>query len=149
VVKEDRIINNDTTIATKLPHYYLAQLSCDQVNEVEHWTRKDKHICSNKNYMCLTVSSNLKDGGVFVNLMAYEASAKSQQWTTSASNSRTAVALVNVGTSLCLFLPLFGNNKTMKASTAVKRCPQPNWFSEFLFYFEQANFKDRPNCPPL
>ena len=74
VSKEHGRKKNERIITTDLP--YLAQLPCDSVNEEEQWARRDKHICSDKNDMCLTVLPNLKDGGVYVNLMAYEESAK-------------------------------------------------------------------------
>jgi len=147
-VKEEKRKNNGIITSTNLPTYYLAQLSCDSAKEEEQWTRRDKHICSDKNDMCLTVSPNIKDGGIFVNLMAYEETARSQQWTAKSSNSRAAVALFNVGTSWCLFEPM-DENKSTKANTTVKRCPQPKWYSENLFYFERTNLKDQQNCAPL
>lgn len=148
VVKERKRKKDESIVTTDdLPNYYLAQLSCDRVREEEQWTRRDKHICNNKNDMCLTVSHNSKDEGVFLNLMTYETSAKSQQWI-SRKTSRTTVAVVNVGTSLCLFDPS-SKNTTMKAKTTVQRCPQSTWYTDFMFYFEPVNFKDKRICPPL
>jgi len=149
LARERKRKKNETIITTDLPNYYLAQLPCGSGNQGVHWTRRNKHICSNKNDMCLTVSFNIKDGGEIVNLMAYEETAKSQQWMIrAATGSRTAVALVNVGTSLCLFDPT-DEIKMNRANTVVKGCPQPRWFAEYLFYFEQAKSKDRKNCPSL
>jgi len=109
---------------------------------------RDKHICSNKNDMCLTVSPNIKDGGVFVNLMAFEESAKSQQWISKAFHTRPLVTLTNVGTSVCLFEPMDNKGKR-KAITTVKTCPTTITHLEYLFYFEKINFMNRKNGSPF
>ena len=144
VAAERRSKKNESIITTTLLNYTLAQLSCDGVpDEEQHWTIKNKHICSIKNEVCLTALPNLKDGGVFLNLMPYEESAKSQQWTTKIHNRFTSVfAVINVGTSMCLFEPEDGNQK-MKATTTVKNCPQKYYNTENLFYFEQLNSKKK------
>ena len=80
VAAERKSKKNGSIITTNQPGYHLAQSPCDSVNDEEHWTIRNEHICSNKNDMCLTVSLNIKDGGASLNLMAYEESGKSQQW---------------------------------------------------------------------
>jgi len=99
--------------------------------------------------MCLTVSSNIKDGGVFINLMAYEDSAKSQKWIVKehqAFDGKGLVTLTNVGTSLCLFEPMENKGKKGKANTIVKACPTDYTYLGYLFYFEKVNLKNRKNC---
>ena len=98
--------------------------------------------------MCLTVSPDIKNGGVFLNLMEYEESAKSQQWISQASNSNPLVTLNNVGTSLCLFEP-WDNKGKRQANTKVKNCPAGYTHLEYLFYFEKVNLVNRKNCSPF
>jgi len=150
VVAERKSKKNVSINTTNEPEYYLAQLSCESVNgDEEHWMKKNKHICSIKHEMCLTVSPNLKDGGVLLNLMAYEASAKSQQWTTKVFNSRTSVyEFINVGTSFCLYEPEDGNTKT-RATTTVKRFSGQYPNTAHIFYLEQINLGKGPNCIPF
>lgn len=137
VVKEYKRKKNERNA----PNYYLDNISCENVAEEKYWKIKDKHICSNKEDTCLTVSPNLKDGGLLVNLMAHEESAKSQQWTSRKSSSRTAVFVINVGTSLCLY-------GSEALPTTVMRCPQ-EMFTEYLFIIEPVNLHNRPKCSLL
>jgi len=147
VVKERKSKKNDITNTTNVPNYYLTRSSCDNLPEEKHWTIKNKHYCSNKEGMCLTVSPSLKDEGVLVNLMAYEESAKSQQWTIRKTNSRTAVSVINVGTSYCLYEPEDYSEATKALPTTVIRCPQ-DLSTEYKFYIEPVNIQNRPKCSP-
>jgi len=149
VAAERKSKKNGSIITTNQPGYYLAQSPCDSVNDEEHWTIRNKHICSNKNDMCLTVSPNKKDGGVFVNLMTYEESAKSQKWIFKEYQSFDVIGLgyiTNVGTSLCLFEPMYNEGKKGKANTTIKTC---NHNLEYLFFFEKVNLKNRKICFPF
>jgi len=99
--------------------------------------------------MCLTVSPNIKNGGVYLNLMAYEASAKSQQWTTKVFNRGTGVyEFINIGTSFCLVEPSDDNLKK-KATVTVKRCTGQYPTTDHLFYLDQINLGTGPNCIPF
>jgi len=102
--------------------------------------------------MCLTVSPNIKDGGVFLNLMAYEESAKSQKWIVKehqAFDAKGLVTLTNVGTSLCLAEPMENEGKRGKAKTIVKACPTSYTYLDYLYYFEKVNLTNRKNCSPF
>jgi len=110
-------------IPTENSGSYLVELPCKSVKKEQQWKRKDLHICSNQNGKCFTVSSNSKDGGVFLNLMTYEASAKSQQWRIGSTQSGHKM-IMNVGTSLCLLDPLEDHTRKVSAtaSTTVQSC---------------------------
>ena len=152
VAAERKTKKNGIIITTNDPEYNFAQSSCDSVNDEDHWTTRNKHICSNKNDMCLTVSPNIKDGGVIVNLMAYEESAKSQKWIFKEYQTYDGAGLgtiTNVGTSLCLFEPMHNNGKNTKANTTVKACKKGIPYLEELFYFEKVNLMNQKNCSPL
>jgi len=96
---------------------YLVELPCKSVKKEQQWKKKDLHICSNKNDICLAVS-----GGLLI-LMPYKASAKSQQWLIG-STMRGLQLIVNVGSSLCLYYPPFEYEKkaAVMAITIVKSC---------------------------
>jgi len=148
VAEEHTVKTNESIITTNEPEYYLAQSPCGSMNNEEHWTIRNKHICSNKNGICLTVSTQKKDGGVFLNLMAYKASAKTQQWMVTEYDTRGTkqlVTMTNVGTSLCLFEPMDNKGKRM-AITTVKTCQKESKFLEHLFFFEKVNLTNRKNC---
>ncbi len=150
VAAERKSNKNGSIITTENPGYYFAQFPCNSVNDEEHWTIRNKHICSNKNDMCLTVSRNTKD--VFVNVMAYEASAKSQQWTVRefiTDGPKRIVTMENVATHLCLFEPAEDNKgkKVRTADTKMFTCPQYYHTPlEYKFYFEKVNVANRKNC---
>jgi len=102
--------------------------------------------------MCLTVLPNIKDGGVLVDIMAYEESAKSQQWIFKkyqTFDDKGLGTITNVGTSLCLSEPQENNGKRSKAKTMVKACPTDRTSLDFLFFFEKVNLKNRKNCFPF
>ena len=153
VAAERKNKKNGSIITTNEPEYYLAQSPCNNVKDEEHWTIRNKHICSNKNDMCLTVLPNIKDGGVLVNLMAYKKSAKSQKWIF--KEQQTIIygkgygTITNVGTSMCLFEPMHNNGKRNKANTTVKACKNRNPYLEEIFYFEKVNLVNRKNCSPF
>jgi len=153
VAAERKSENNGSIITTNEPEYYLAQSPCNYVNDEEHWTTRNKHICSNKNDMCLTVLPNIKDGGVMVNLMAYEESAKSQMWMVKELpyqfDGKGLVTVTNIGTSLCLFEPQNNNGKSSEANTNVKACPTTYTYLDYLFYFEKVNLVNRKSCSPF
>ncbi len=152
VAGERKSKKKESINTTNEPENYLAQSPCDSVNDEEHWTTRNKHICSNKNDMCRTVSPNIKDGGLFVNLMAYEESAKSQMQIFKeyqAFDGKGLGTITNVGTSLCLYEPWDSKGregKRGKANTAVKTCRNN---LEYMFNFEKVNSKNRKYCSPF
>ena len=150
VAAERKSKKNGSTNTTIEPEYYFAQAPCDSVKDDEHWTTRNKHICINKNDMCLTVLPNTKDGGVSVNLMAYEESAKSQMWMVTylpyQFDGKGLVSVTNIGTSLCLYEPMKNEGKKGKAQTILKTCSQT---LEYLYFFEKVNLKNRKKCFPF
>jgi len=149
VAGERKSKKKESINTTNEPENYLAQSPCDSVNDEEHWTTRNKHICSNKNDMCRTVSPNIKDGGVFVNLMTYEESAKSQEWIykdVQTFDGKGLGTIINAGTSLCLFEPMYNKGKKGKANTIVKTC---NHNLEYMFFFEKVYLKNRKMCSPF
>jgi len=119
------------------------------VKEEEKWKRRDRHICSNKNDKCLTVSPNSKYGSLFINLMAYEASDQSQQWVMNVT--KDGLLIRNVGTSLCLNDPNYEKESQIstKARTELRDCEifekKPfsydfgKYFPSYIFFFDPVN----------
>ncbi len=72
--------------------------------------------------MCLTVSPNIKDGGVFVNLLAYQESARSQQCIGQIYPIHDDGNRLVTVTNVCPFCFFFNPRKTMERE--IIRIPQ-------------------------